>query len=230
MSRQGLTDAADHVGVEPTALWAVLAVETSGVGFLPDRRPLILFERHVFSRRTAGRFDASHPDVSGPPGGYGATGAPQYERLAKAIARDRLAALESTSWGLGQIMGFNASVAGYDGAEAMVTAMLLGEDEQLLAMARFLCEAGLDRHLARKDWRAFARGYNGPAYERNRYHEKLSSAQARFFAAGLPDLDVRAVQLLLTYHGFDPGPIDGAPGPRTERAAARLRRRPRTGG
>jgi peptidoglycan hydrolase-like protein with peptidoglycan-binding domain len=43
---------------------------------------------------------------------------------------------------------------------------------------------------------------------------------ARLPAKGLPDLDVRAVQMLLTYHGFDPRPFDGASGPRTKRAAA----------
>jgi peptidoglycan hydrolase-like protein with peptidoglycan-binding domain len=37
---------------------------------------------------------------------------------------------------------------------------------------------------------------------------------------GLPDLDLRAVQLLLSYHGFNPGPIDGAEGERTRAAIA----------
>jgi hypothetical protein len=39
----GLTAAATHAGVDPTALWSVIVVETSGCGFLPDRRPSILF-------------------------------------------------------------------------------------------------------------------------------------------------------------------------------------------
>src|SRR5204863_9082982 len=33
------------------------SVETSGCGYLPDRRPKILFERHVFSRLTEHRYD-----------------------------------------------------------------------------------------------------------------------------------------------------------------------------
>ncbi len=41
----GLAAAAAHVGVDPVLLWTVVAVETSGCGFLPDRRPAILFER-----------------------------------------------------------------------------------------------------------------------------------------------------------------------------------------
>ena len=41
-----------------------MAVETSGQGFLPNRRPQILFERHIFSTLTKRRFDASHPNIS----------------------------------------------------------------------------------------------------------------------------------------------------------------------
>jgi hypothetical protein len=36
---------------------AVLTVETLGSGFLPDRRPRILFERHFFPSETKGAFD-----------------------------------------------------------------------------------------------------------------------------------------------------------------------------
>ncbi|MGG7377547.1 N-acetylmuramidase domain-containing protein, partial [Escherichia coli] len=42
-------------------MWAVIHVESSGAGYQADRRPKILFERHVFHRLTGGRFDAAHP-------------------------------------------------------------------------------------------------------------------------------------------------------------------------
>jgi hypothetical protein len=48
LSEGGLSQAGKTLGVELPALWAVMTVETKGCGFLPDRRPLILFERHVF--------------------------------------------------------------------------------------------------------------------------------------------------------------------------------------
>ena len=109
----GLTAAAKHVGVDPAALWTVVVVETSGCGFLPDRRPCILFERHIFSTRTGRRFDAAHPGISGSAGGYGQPGAHQYERLEEAIACGRPAVIESASWGLGQIWG---SMLGWPGS------------------------------------------------------------------------------------------------------------------
>jgi hypothetical protein len=82
LSQNGVEAVASSVSVGLPELLAVLTVETSGCGFLADRRPKILFERHVFSRLTSHRFDADDPDVSQPsPGGYGPSGAHQYERL-----------------------------------------------------------------------------------------------------------------------------------------------------
>jgi peptidoglycan hydrolase-like protein with peptidoglycan-binding domain len=218
LNRDGLTAAAAHVDVDPAVLWSVVAVETSGCGFLPDRRPSILFERHIFSARTGRRFDASHPAISGSAGGYGPPGAHQYERLTEAIACDRRAALESASWGLGQIMGFNAAAAGFRDAEEMVAQMMRSENEQILGMVRFMRANGMHAALQRRDWTGFARRYNGPGYEANRYHEKLAEAHRSLSGKGLPDLDARAVQLLLTYLGFKPGKIDGVVGGLTRAA------------
>jgi peptidoglycan hydrolase-like protein with peptidoglycan-binding domain len=216
----GLTAAASHAGVDPAVLWSVVTVETSGCGFLPDRRPCILFERHIFRTRTGQRFDTAHPGISGSPGGYGPAGAHQYERLEEAIACDRRAALESASWGLGQVMGFNAGPAGYRDAEDMVSQMMRGENEQILAMASFMRANGMHTALQRSDWAGFARRYNGPGFATNRYDEKLAAVHTSICNRGIPDLEARAVQLLLTYHGFNPGKIDGIVGGRSRTAIA----------
>src|SRR5579859_7176011 len=103
MSSDGLSSAAGLVGTHAAELFTVPTVETMGCGFLPDRRPQILYERHIFSRLTGGAFDDG--DISDPtPGGYGASGAHQYDRLNAAIAKNRAAALQSASWGIGQVM------------------------------------------------------------------------------------------------------------------------------
>jgi peptidoglycan hydrolase-like protein with peptidoglycan-binding domain len=220
LSSDGLAAAADVVGGDVAALWTVITVETMGCGFLPDRRPRILFERHIFSARTNRRFDASHPHISGPPGAYGLAGAHQYERLAAAASCDRRAALESASWGLGQIMGFNATPAGFRDVEDLASRMSHYEDEQILGMARFMRTSGMHNALQRRDWTAFARSYNGPNFAINRYDQKLAVAYASLGAGKMPDLNVRAAQLLLTYHGFDPGPVDGFVGDKTNAAIA----------
>src|SRR5277367_4598660 len=103
LSAAGFQSAVNALGVDTPTVQALLTVETPGCGYLSDRRPQILFERHIFSRLTGRVFDAQFPDISNPTqGGYGKGGAPQYARLGKAVALNQEAALKSASWGLGQ--------------------------------------------------------------------------------------------------------------------------------
>jgi N-acetylmuramidase/Putative peptidoglycan binding domain len=219
LSSDGLHAVCSQLGVFIPEIWTVVSVETSGCGFLPDRRPQILYERHYFHRLTQGKYDDG--DISDPqPGGYGASGAHQYDRLALALAKDRTAALRSTSWGIGQIMGDNFAQAGFTDVEGMVTAMSQSEDQQLAAMGNFLTSGRLDVPLQAHDWASFARGYNGPNYAINRYDVRLGAEFQKYSAGVLPDFTVRAAQLDLTYLGFDPGGIDGVAGKRTLAALA----------
>jgi len=66
LSQGGVNETLTSSGLGIAELWAVLSVETSGCGYLPDRRPKILFERHVFSRLTEHRYDAGDADISQP--------------------------------------------------------------------------------------------------------------------------------------------------------------------
>src|SRR4030088_1114710 len=114
LTDNGFRDILQSAGLEAAEIWSVLSVETSGCGYLRDRRPKILFERHVFSRLTDHRFDEDDPDISQrTAGGYGPSGANQFDRLNAAIQCDRSAALQSASWGLGQLMGENFRPAGF---------------------------------------------------------------------------------------------------------------------
>ena len=219
LTSTGLARACSDLGVHAPEIWTVLAVETSGCGFLADRRPQILYERHIFHRLTKGRYDDG--DISDPkPGGYGPRGAQQYDRLAKAIVKDRNSALQSASWGIGQIMGENYQLAGFPDVEQMVEAMSHSEDDQLAAMGAFLINSNLHISLQVHDWASFAHGYNGPNYIVNRYDVRLSSEFQKYSAGALPDLNVRAAQLYLTYLGFHPGVIDGVAGVQTLAALA----------
>jgi hypothetical protein len=226
LSREGLAEASDSLGVGLPELWAVLAVETRGCGFLPDRRPKILFERHVFHRRTSGRFGVKAPDLSfAEAGGYGEDGAPQYGRLTRAIVFDRTAALESASWGISQVMGFNFGLVGFSNVEEMVSKMVSSEDAQLGAMSAYCHSAGLAAALKARDWRKFARGYNGEQFEKNKYDSKLAERHAHYLANGVPDIDLRTAQVFLHYLGFQPGLVDGELGPLTSLALKRFQAR-----
>lgn len=226
LSADGLAAASDRLAIGTAEIWTVLTVETKGCGFMADRRPPILFERHIFSRLTGGRFDGT--DVSDPrAGGYGATGAHQYDRLAAAIALDRAAALQSASWGMPQILGQNYAAAGFDRVESMVVAMCDSEDNQLAAFVEFLRANRLDLHLQSHDWARFARGYNGPGYAVNCYDTKLAAAYQKFSTCPPPDLSVRTAQLYLTFAGGCPGAVDGVMGVRTRDAVQAFQREKR---
>jgi N-acetylmuramidase/Putative peptidoglycan binding domain len=214
LSSDGLASAADILGVHGTEVMSVLSVETAGCGFFSDRRPQILYERHIFHRLTNGKFDDG--DISDAnPGGYGASGAHQYDRLSAAIALDQTAALQSASWGIGQVMGENFEPAGFGDANSMVQSMTQNEDQQLAAMCKFLLSRKLHLSLRTHDWTTFARGYNGPNFAINQYDKRLNGEFQKLSSAGIPDLVVRAAQLYLTYLGLHPGPIDGVAGLRT---------------
>jgi hypothetical protein len=216
-NNQGMDRCCDTLGVTAAEVWAVLTVETRGFGFLADRRPQILFERHIFRKLTGGRFDSVNANLSSSnPGGY-AGGSGEYTRLETAMGLDREAALKSVSWGIGQVMGFNHEIAGFPTVNDMVAAMVGDEESQLLAMANFLKGNGLDGALRRQDWVSFARGYNGKDFKRNEYDTRLAAAHATWKTI-LPDLELRAAQVALTYLGMDPGPIDGLRGRRTRSA------------
>lgn len=214
VSEDGFNEAASSLNAttDPAKLWAILAVETRGFGYLPDRRPKILFERHVFHKRTGGRFSAGNPDISNANTGGYVGGAAEYQRLKRAMLLDRRAALESASWGLGQVMGFNATAIGYATVEAMVEEFKASEDKQLDGCAKFITsKPALKRALDRQDWATVAFFYNGSGFRKNHYDEKLRSSHAQFVRSP-PAVRIRAAQARLTYLGINPKGIDGVIG------------------
>jgi N-acetylmuramidase len=220
LSTEGICHAASNLAVDTNEIRTILTVETGGCGFLPDRRPRILFERHCFHRLTGGRFDDG--EISDPaPGGWGPPGAHQYGRLARAMDLDRQAALQSTSWGLGQILGENYRAAGFPDVDTMVKAMVESEDAQVLAMSSFMrAHFYLANALKTHDWVALARGYNGPGSAASGYASRLRDAFAAIEAGKVPDLRVRAAQLYMTFLGLNPGPVDGVISPKMRSALA----------
>jgi len=188
-----ITETARSLGLEPCALSAVCQVEAAGSGFLPDGRPKILFEGHIFwkelqKRRYNPAGLLSRADVRAIHGDLSDIlyknwtkkhyrgGVTEYSRLDRARAVNEEAALCSASWGAFQIMGFNYALCGYESVRAFVEDMSSGYAGQLSALAKFLAANNLLRPLKARDWAAFARGYNGAGYAQNRYDIKLKQA------------------------------------------------------
>lgn len=174
------------IGVGEDEIHAVLDVEASGSGFDKEGRLKALFEPHkayaLSSGKTRDRLVSA--GLAYPKWGTKPYPADSYPRILAAMAIDEDIALRSTSWGLGQIMGFNAGAAGYPSARAMIEAFVDDEEVHLKAMVRFIVANGLDDELRRRDWRGFARGYNG-AGQVEYYAGKLAAAFAKW--AKIPD-------------------------------------------
>lgn len=235
---QEIENAARGLGVEPAALAAVAHIE-SGLrthAMVAGRaEPLIRFEGHYFDRRlsSARREKARREGLSAPQAGRIANPAAQTGRwalLARAAAIDHVAAHESVSWGIGQVMGAHWAWLGYASVDALVAEARTGIGGQMRLMARYIEKAGLAGTLQAKDWATFARFYNGPAYRKNDYDGKLARAYERYarraggavaaataLRRGARGEAVRNLQSALSKHGY-PVAIDGLFGPRTQRA------------
>lgn len=240
---EALTKVAMKNGIEPAALLALADVESAGRAFAlvgGKREPLIRFEGHYFDRRLPGaaRAAARAEGLASPEDGAVANPATQGARwrlLRRAEAIDRRAARESTSWGLGQVMGAHWAWLGYGDVDALVAEARDGVAGQARLMVRYIDKAGLADAVRDHDWRAVARGYNGPAHARNGYAARLARAFRRHAGGdarsptstvlrrGMRGTAVRDLQRLLVAHGH-PVAVDGAFGPETARAVAAFQR------
>lgn len=194
---------AKEFGLETAALLAVVETESAGVAFWKVgnfSKPAIRFEGHYFYARIADdrkaeaiRLGLASPKVGGVanPRSYSA----RYALLERARAFDENAALESTSWGLGQVMGANWRDLGYKSVKEFVASQntITGQVE---AMLRFIKVNNLIRHIQNKNWTAFAKAYNGPAYKRNKYDTKMADAYSRYSTGSIAQADTSVTQLL----------------------------------
>lgn len=179
---------AEDLGVEPAVIKAVAEVESNGEGFLKDGRPKILFEPHIFWKQlrqrnirpeghTAGNEDILYPIWKS--GKYGPV-SKQHDRLNRATRINREAALSSASWGKFQIMGFNCKRCDCTDVENFVNRMSMSEDEHLSIFVCYIKSTFLDDELRARDWKAFARAYNGAFYWKNSYDKKLQAAYLKY--------------------------------------------------
>ena len=179
---------AQEAGIEPATLLAVAEVESGGRALYHVKgaqEPAIRFEGHYFDRRLSGRVrdQARKAGLSSPEAGRVRNPKTQSERwllLERAMFIHKKAALESTSWGLGQIMGAHWEWLGYGSVDELVAEARNSVGGQIGLMLNFIEKAGLKTALQAKDWRNFARRYNGPAFARNQYDTRMATAYERW--------------------------------------------------
>jgi hypothetical protein len=234
--------AAREQGIEPAALLAVVEIESAGKPLEADGvTPRFLFERHKFYSELEAHGETSGLSAAVQQGlaHKDWRRATQYvdqdtskERLAllgRAVAVNRECAHRACSWGLGQTMGFHAEDLGFSSAVAMVDTMKQGGiAAQISCMIGEIRRNHLDVALARRDWVAFARGYNGKRYAENAYDTKLAVAFGKWALLHPPAEDVAQIgdrgalitgyQKRLAELGYAVGAVDGRFGSRTRAA------------
>ncbi len=170
---------AARLGCSVKQINAVAKVESSGGGYDKNGRPKILFERHLFHRQTKGKWSvASFSNPSA--GGYRED---SWDKLGLACGKDPDAAFASCSWGKFQVLGKWWEEFGFANPYELAFSTVGSEAAHYELLARYIEVfklMGALRALSTDPdaCRAFAKGYNGPAYAADGYHTKLAAAMA----------------------------------------------------
>lgn len=182
---EALTIANSNIEVE--MLQSVIAVESGGKGFDPKTgKIMIQFEPHIFSDRTGIErsklnhyvWDENKVEVQ----------SAEWVAFNDAFKVDANKAMESTSIGLPQIMGFHWKALGYSSVGQMWDEFKKGELLQVVGLIRFLqADARLLKAIKTKDFHTIAYIYNGSKYKelaeklgREPYNISLQKAYNKF--------------------------------------------------
>lgn len=158
LSKQ-ILDLLDYRNIEPEVLQAFIAVESGGRGFAENGKLIIQFEPAWFKRKApyapSGKWSLNKIDRQ----------AAEWEAFNDAFKIDPNAAMESTSIGLPQIMGFHFKRLGFDSVGKMWDFFKVSEQNQIECLIIFLCtDKKLYQAVIDKDWHIIAMSYNGAGY------------------------------------------------------------------
>ena len=228
---------ATRLGLDWQVLAAVVQVESAGKAFIGGRCP-IRIEGHYFYRLLPEekRQAAMQQGLADPQAGKIANPSKMQDRyamLARMCAMDEAAALQSCSWGLGQVMGAHWQALAYESPRQLADMAQQSVGLQVNLMGRFIAHEGLVPCLKAKQWEAFAAKYNGPNYVERQYHVQLEQAYEALlqhgpqaFAAQATHIleigdqgeEVLSLQAALAEHCLYLAKLDGLFGPLTEAA------------
>lgn len=172
---------ANELGVEVATIKAVVRIEAGSAmqGFWAPGVPVVNYSKSLFNRyrkKVKGRKDK---DAVVPEGlkGYALR---EWTSLINARKINAEAADLGTYWGMFQIGGYNYKLCGCSSVQEMVERISDSEFSQLEMFAVFIRNAGMLDALQKKDWRGFARKYNGPSYAKRGYHTRMAKEYAKF--------------------------------------------------
>lgn len=173
---------AEELNVEVAAIKAVVEIEAGKAmkGFWAPGIPVINFDNTMYQK-----YKSKAPNKSGAKGekvpeGLKGYALKEWKELINARKSNAQGANLGTFWGMFQIGGFNYKLCGCESVDEFVKRMAYSELEQLQLFAIFITNTGMTESLRKKDWKAFARKYNGPSYAKRGYHTKMAKAYERY--------------------------------------------------
>ena len=167
------------------AVMSFIEVETGGRGFDEKTGKIIIqFEPSWFKKKApyapSGLWSVNKVDVQ----------SREWEAFNDAFKKNPDAAMQATSIGLGQIMGFHYGRLGYNSVGEMWDDAKKGIDRQIWQICTFInTSSNLRMALRLRDWGMVARIYNGAGfrdiakkYNRVPYDESMKAAYAKYSA------------------------------------------------
>ena len=172
----------EELGIEVAAIKAVVEIEAGAAmkGFWAPGVPVVSFDQTMYAK-----YKSKVPSTEGAkdekvPEGLKGYVLKKWTALVNARKKNFMGANMGTFWGMFQIGGFNYKLCGCEDVNEFVRRVSYSELEQLQLFAAFLINTGMVEYLRKKDWRGFARRYNGPSYAKRGYHTKMAKAYAKY--------------------------------------------------
>lgn len=172
LTKQDITELALHNGYTYDNLNAVIKVESGGIGFASDTGKIIIqFEPSWFKRKSpytpSGNWSLNKVEKQ----------SSEWKAFNDAYSKNPNAAMESTSIGMMQVMGFHYRTLGFKTVGEMWDHAKVSERNQVEQAIRFINSIPkLDKALKQGDAATFAYYYNGSGYKQFKYDTRLIAA------------------------------------------------------
>jgi len=167
---------AQEFGLTYAKVKTVVLIESGSQAFDPITGKIIIqFEPHWFKRKSpyspSGKWSVNKVEKQ----------AAEWSAFNDAFSKNQNAAMEATSVGLMQVMGFHWKLLGFKSVGAMWDYAKASAENQLrLGLLFIKSNKKMFDALVKTDWATFAYYYNGEQYRKFNYDVRLKNTYARF--------------------------------------------------
>lgn len=176
LTNTAIAEIAKEFGLTYAQVKTVVLIESGSQAFDPVTGKIIIqFEPHWFKRKApyspSGKWSLNKVEKQ----------AAEWTAFNDAFAKNPNAAMESTSIGLMQVMGFHWKLLGFKSVGAMWDYAKTSAENQLRLGLMFIkSNIKMFNALKTLDWAKFAYFYNGQNYQQFNYDTRLKNTYARF--------------------------------------------------